>query len=236
MLGIAVCDDERSVCDYLEKRCRDFLASADMDAEIASFYDGNDLVKRCADGKRTFDIIFLDIKMKNSNGVDCAKELRDLGVESLIVFVTSSAEYVFSGYEVKAFRYILKNELVNAFDRIFSECLKELSAEEDGVFTVKTASSVKMLNLSDIVYFESNKRKLIIHTKNENTEYYGKLDEVEKELSEKEFIRTHQSFLVNAKKISEVRKNEVMLVTGEALPVSKSKSDKVKEAYLWARR
>ena len=63
MLGIAVCDDERSVCDYLEKRCRDFLASSDMDAEITSFYDGNDLVKRCTDGKRTFDIIFLDIKM-----------------------------------------------------------------------------------------------------------------------------------------------------------------------------
>ena len=236
MLTIAVCDDERNVCDYMEKRCRDYLAAADMNAEISAFYDGNDLVKSCAADRDAFDIIFLDIKMKNSNGVDCAKELRDSGVQSLIVFVTSSAEYVFSGYEVKAFRYILKTDLVNAFDRIFAECIKELSADNDGVFTVKTAASVKTVKLADILYFESDRRKLIIHTKNETAEFYGKLDEVEKELAQKEFIRTHQSFLVNAVKISEVRKNDVRLENGEVLPVSKSKSDKVKEAFLWAQR
>lgn len=236
MLTIAVCDDERNVCDYMEKRCRGYLAAADINAEISAFYDGNDLVKCCAADRAAFDIIFLDIKMKNSNGVDCAKALRDSGVQSLIVFVTSSAEYVFSGYEVKAFRYILKTDLVNAFDRIFAECLKELSADSDGVFTVKTAASVKTVKLADILYFESDRRKLIIHTKNETAEFYGKLDEVEKELAQKEFIRTHQSFLVNAVKISEVRKNDVRLENGEVLPVSKSKSDKVKEAFLWAQR
>lgn len=236
MLSIAICDDEKTICDYLYKRCTNFLAAADREAEVSVFYDGSDLVKKCAGNKDMFDIIFLDIKMKNSNGVDSAKELREAGVESLIVFVTSSAEYVFSGYEVKAFRYILKTELVNAFDRIFGECVKELTKDSDNMFAVKTAAAVKNVNLADVFYFESDKRKLIIHTKNEDIEYYAKLDEVEEELAKKDFIRTHQSFLINARKISEVNKNTVKLQNGEELPVSKSKSAKVKEAYLWAQR
>ena len=114
MLKIAICDDEKNVCDYIEKRTRDYLAKIDEEAELAVFLDGTPLIDHCKDIPNDFDIIFLDIKMKTVNGVDCAKHLRDLGVEALIVFVTSSAEYVFSGYEVKAFRYILKTDLVNA--------------------------------------------------------------------------------------------------------------------------
>ena len=126
MLNIAICDDEKNICSYIEKRTVECLAKADEEADIKVFYDGSDLLANCKDNPTGFDIIFLDIKMKTINGVECAKLLRETGVESLIVFVTSSAEYVFTGYEVKAFRYILKTDLVNAFDRIFGECLEEL--------------------------------------------------------------------------------------------------------------
>ena len=174
--------------------------------------------------------------MKTLNGVECAKLLRDIGVNSLIVFITSSAEYVFSGYEVKAFRYILKTDLVNAFSRVFGECLLELKKLNTSFFTVKTSSSVKNIPLSDILYFESNKRLLNIHTKNEVISFYEKLDNVEDELKEKDFIRTHQSYLVNAQKIKSVSKDSALLVNGFSLPVSKSKATKVKDAYLWSKR
>ncbi|MBQ7115269.1 MAG: response regulator transcription factor [Clostridia bacterium] len=236
MLKIAICDDEKNVCDYIEKRVMDFLAKADSEGEATVFYDSAPLIEFCKENPSYLDIIFLDIKMKTVNGVDCAKQLRDLGVEALIVFVTSSAEYVFSGYEVKAFRYILKTDLVNAFDRIFGECLNELSKADDSFYTVKTASAVKNIPLNDIFYFESNKRVLIVHTKNDEYSFYGKLDAVEKELEGKDFIRTHQSYLVNAKKIKSVSKDSAELLNGELLPVSKSKASAVKNAYLWAKR
>ena len=236
MLTIAICDDEKKICDYIESRTTEFLAKNDLEAEVSVFYDGSELLKKCESNTQNFDIIFLDIKMKTLNGVECAKLLRDIGVNSLIVFITSSAEYVFSGYEVKAFRYILKTDLVNAFSRVFSECLLELKKLDTSFFTVKTSSSVKNIPLSDILYFESNKRLLNIHTKNEVVSFYEKLDNVENELKEKDFIRIHQSFLVNAQKIKSVSKDAVLLSNDFSLPVSKSKATKVKEAYLWSKR
>ena len=236
MLTIAICDDEKKICDYIENRTTEFLAKNDLEAEVSVFYDGSELLKKCENNTQRFDIIFLDIKMKTLNGVECAKLLRDIGVNSLIVFITSSAEYVFSGYEVKAFRYILKTDLVNAFSRVFSECLLELKKLDTSFFTVKTSSSVKNIPLSDILYFESNKRLLNIHTKNEVVSFYEKLDNVENELKEKDFIRIHQSFLVNAQKIKSVSKDSVLLSNDFSLPVSKSKATKVKEAYLWSKR
>ena len=140
MLSIAICDDEKNVCDYIEKRTMECLARADEEATVQVFYDGAELFSVCRENPSKFDIIFLDIKMKTINGVECAKLLRETGVQSLIVFITSSAEYVFSGYEVRAFRYILKTDLVNAFDRVFGECLTELHKSTTDFFTVKIAA------------------------------------------------------------------------------------------------
>ena len=236
MLKIAICDDEKNICAYMEKRTAGCLARYDEEAQINVFYDGTKLLEYYKENPHGFDIIFLDIKMKAINGVECAKLLRETGVDALIVFVTSSAEYVFTGYEVKAFRYILKNDLVNAFDRIFGECLQELFKKDGDFFTVKTASEVRKISLNDIFCFESDRRVLIIHTTKGKISFYGKLDDIQKTLQEKDFIRTHQSFLVNAKKIRSVKKDIVELTDGTVIPVSKSRSNAVKEAYLWSKR
>ncbi len=236
MLSIAICDDEKHICDYLEKRTRNHLAVNDIEATVHTFYDGADLLSACEKNTTEFDIIFLDIKMKTTNGVECAKLLRSEGVNALIVFVTSSAEYVFSGYEAKAFRYILKTDLENAFDRILTDCLVELKKQATDFFTVKTASFVKNFSLDEIYYFESKLRVIVIHTKNEDISFYGKLDNIEKELAEKDFIRIHQSFLVNASKIKALNKASAELTCSITLPVSKSKATAVKQAFLWSKR
>ncbi len=236
MLTIAICDDELNVCKYIEKRTWDFLAKTDTEARIKVFGDGESLVTACEENPDGFDIIFLDIKMKALNGVQCAKKLRDCGVNALIVFITSSAEYVFSGYEVKAFRYILKTDLENAFERVMAECAEELKKKTAYFYSVKTASEVRNIPLDEIFYFESNKRQISIFTRNEEISFYGKLDYAQNELSGKDFIRTHQSYLVNALKIKSVSKDSVTLSNGAVLPVSKSRAAAVKEAYLWSKR
>lgn len=236
MLNIAVCDDEKYICDFLCKSISDCLSKTEIDSRITVFDDGSRLAEYYQSGQPPFDLIFLDITMKECDGMTTAKIIRAIDSKVMIVFVTSSAEYVFSGYEVKAFRYILKPELLHGFTRVFTECLNELTNSSELRFTFQRSSETVSLPLSSILYFESDKRIINVKTGNEEYSFYGKLDDIESELKKNDFVRCHQSFLVNAKKISAVKQNEISLITGKSLPVSKRRAKETNEAFLWAMR
>lgn len=218
MLSVAICDDEPAVCREIEE----LLAGQ--------------LVRAYERGEADFQIVFLDIKMQAMNGISAAREIRNCDEKVLIVFITSSAEYVFRGYEVKAFRYILKTELHQAFRKIFEECMEELRADSLRRFSFRLGADTVTLDLRDILYFESNRRQITVHVKAEQYTFYGKLDDIEQELKGQDFVRCHQSFLVNAKQIKIVGGNALTLLSGETLPVSKSRREAVRDASLWAMR
>ncbi len=236
MLNIAICDDEKYICDFLRKSVTDCLAKADIEGNISVFDDGQPLVDLYKEEKANFDIILLDITMKKCDGMTAAKLIRSFDSSVMIVFVTSSAEYVFSGYEVRAFRYILKPELLHGFPGVFRECLDELTKSNEVRFTFQKASETISIPLRDILYFESDKRIINIVTPNEEYSFYGKLDTIEEQLKKQDFVRCHQSFLVNAKKISSVKINELTLVSSKNIPVSKRRAKETNEAFLWAMR
>lgn len=236
MLNIAVCDDEKHICDFLKKSVMDCLAKADLEGNVTVFDDGQPLVELYKEEKANFDIILLDITMKKCDGMTAAKLIRAIDSKVMIVFVTSSAEYVFTGYEVRAFRYILKPELLHGFTGVFKECLDEITKSNEIRFTFRTSSETVSLPLRDILYFESDKRIIIIKTLTNEYSFYEKLDTIEEQLKKQDFVRCHQSFLVNAKKISSVKINELTLTNGEVIPVSKRRAKETNEAFLWAMR
>lgn len=236
MIKLAVCDDERRMCAYLRDSAVDCFAKNDIDASVKEFHDGDSLVHAYENEQEDFDIVFLDIKMKNMNGISAAKEIRRLGARALIVFITSSAEYVFRGYEVKAFRYILKNELATSFERILRECIAELRSDGGPVFSFSSGRDSYSLPLSDILYFESERRVVTVHTKGGSYPFYEKLSDIEAQLSGTDFARCHQSFLVNAACIKNISGLTLTLTDSTTLPISKSKLKSTKEAFLWAMR
>lgn len=234
-LSVAVCDDEPHVRTELLTVAGDYFAHADIDGRFTEFADGESLLAAYENGTADFQIILLDIKMRGLNGISAARALRAYDANALIVFVTSSAEYVFRGYEVKAFRYVLKTELSHAFRKILEECVEELCATAQ-TYTFRTGTQETAVRLADILYFESNRRQITLHTKQECYTYYDKLDTIEKTLRGNDFVRCHQSFLVNAKEIRSVKTDSLLLLNGEALPVSKSRKNSVRKASLWAMR
>lgn len=236
MLNIAICDDEKFICDFLKKSVLDCLAKADLEGSVTVFDDGQPLVDLYREDKAHFDLLLLDISMKKCDGMTAAKMIRAVNSDVMIVFVTSSAEYVFSGYEVRAFRYILKPELLHGFTGVFKECLQELTKSNEERFTFQKASETVSIPLKEIFYFESDKRIIIVKTANEEYSFYEKLDKIEEQLKKQDFVRCHQSFLVNAKKISAVRVNDLSLTNGEVLPISKRRAKETNEAFLWAMR
>lgn len=174
--------------------------------------------------------------MDGIDGMAAAKRIRACNSKALIVFITSSAEYVFHGYEVRAFRYILKPELSHSFPLVFREVLEELLHKQEERFCFQFDGETIALPLCDIRYFESDRRILLIHTAQQAYKTYRKLDEVEQALKKKDFVRCHQSFLVNAHEIQKVGATALTLKTGETIPVSKRRYRETNEAFLWSLR
>ena len=237
MLSIAVCDDEKTVCEYLRNAVLDLLAEADVDGRVTVFGDGLPLCRSYEDGAADFDLIFLDITMKNCDGLTAAKRIREFDRDVMIVFVSASAEHVFSGYEVRAFRYLLKPELQNGFPGVFRDCLRELTKSDEVRYSFQIGAETKSVPARDILFFESDRRKVTVTcTGGRSYAFYEKLDNVEAALKKNDFVRCHQSFLVNARKIESVRQNELSLTDGSVIPVSKHRAKETNEAFLWALR
>lgn len=237
MIRIAVCDDENAVCEYLRAAVTDLLAQADLDGSVTVFPDGEPLAAAYEAGAADFDLIFLDITMKTCDGLTAAKRVREVDRDVMIVFISASGEYVFSGYEVRAFRYLLKPELKNGFAGVFRDCLRELTGANEAAFSYQSGGETRKIAARDILYFESDRRKVTVHTAGGRTDsFYGKLDAVEETLKKHDFVRCHQSFLVNARRITAVRTGSLSLSDGTSLPVSKHRAKETNEAFLWAMR
>lgn len=237
MLSIAVCDDEKRVCDFLKSASLDLLAEADLDGKVTVFSDGEPLCAAYETGSADFDLILLDITMKTCDGLTAAKRIREKNRDVMIVFVTASAEYVFSGYEVRAFRYLLKPELINGFAGVFRECLRELTKSDEVRFTFQCSNESKSISVRDILFFESDRRKVrLVAAGGREETFYDKLDNVEERLKKEDFVRCHQSYLVNARKIDTIRGGELVMSDGSVLPVSKHRAKETNEAFLWAMR
>lgn len=236
MLKIAICDDEKAMRDTLVERTRTVLAKLDTEAKTDSFGSGAALLAAYEAEKRPFDLVLLDIRMGEPDGMETAKRIRRIDSEVMIIFITSSAEHVFQGYEVKAFRYIMKPELDYSFDRVLKEALHQLLHTEEAVFAFQFGTESVRLPVAEILYCESRKRILIIFTQTQEYKTYEKMDNAETALSKNDFVRCHQSFLVNVKHIREWNGHEITLNSGTVIPVSKRYQKAISEAILWTLR
>jgi len=207
---IAICDDEKVFIDLL----RDMMPDAETDA----YTDPSELFGALKGGK-TYDILFLDILMPGTDGITLAREIRVLDEDVIIVFITSRIEFAQTGYEVKAFRYLLKDRLGENFPKLWSDIEKELLSKEDKYFSYESGRRTYRFLCRDIVYFESNLRRVTLHALNETGTLYTKLDDIES--AHPSFIRIHKSFLVNRRHIRSVSAGTVVTSAGDILPVSR---------------
>lgn len=207
---IAVCDDERIFID----RIRSILS----DCEIHGYTDSGLLLRALETGER-FDVIFLDIAMPGLDGIGLAKEIRESDEDVILVFVTSRAEFMQTGYEVRAFRYLLKDQLENGLPIIWADIERELANREDQYFVFDFNRQTYRYACREIIYFESSLRRIILHTKSGTAVLYGGLDEIE--ARHPAFVRVHKSYLVNPGHIRALSAGNVITTDGQILPVSR---------------
>ena len=218
MLQLAVCDDERVFRSDLRKLLGTELELCGIDYHISEFTSGEELIAGLE--KADCQILFLDIEMKGIDGVEAARRLRETKRQMEIVFVTSYADFVFQGYEVRALNYILKPYELEKIAAVLHTALEALDIEAEKYYVIDQRGGSIRVPLSSVKYFSSERRTVHAVTTEREYTFYEKLSDLETELPDT-FVRIHNRYLVHLKYLEAVRQNTAV-VDGEELPVSRS--------------
>ncbi len=229
---IAICDDEVSMVQILEEKIKKLLP----DAVIDKYLSGDELI---ASGSKP-DILFLDIQMPGMDGMETAKMLRHDNEDMILIFVTAAEEYVFQAFDVGAFHYLVKpfsdEKLKEVVTKAVHNIKRSFKLEKDEKYImVQTAGSHIKIFLRDIVYAEVYNRKVIIHTRSTDIEYYGKLQELS-DMAGTDFFRTHRAYLVHFKYVEKYDATCVTMKNGTALIAKKNYPEFVKQYLKYNQR
>ncbi len=231
MFTVALCDDDELVSRRLKNIINGWSHECDTPVEIHSYQTGEALLEEW--NTTRFDLIFLDIDMPGKNGIDTARQIRKLDVDTIIVFLTGYDSYAISGYEVQAYRYILKPISDLDLHRILSDARQIVKRRRTEYITLNMDGSFIKLAIKDILYIESFDHTTNLVTRFSTIKYSRGLSFVENELSGLGFLRCHRSFLVNMKHIFGLRAdNFITLSNGQIIPVSRNRLKQVKTAVL----
>jgi two-component system response regulator LytT len=226
---VALCDDEKSQLDQLERYLIKYRE--DDEIKIGRFLSGEQLLEEYKSGVR-YDIIFLDIKMAESSGMDVARRLRETDKKAVIIFLTSFIDFALEGYEVHAFRYLVKPLTQERLDTVFTEARREESLRKERYYIINTKDyeTVK-LSMDDIIYLESFGRNMMVHLDHRDITYTANISKVEEKLRAFDFIRIHKSYIVNLRRIVKISRNSIELSGSTTLPLSRKRQKAVFDEF-----
>ena len=179
------------------------------------------------------DMIFLDIDFDNEdcNGIDIARRLRQENKRALLFFVTNFIDYAPAGYEVDAFRYILKRDITVMLERYVIQAMEQF-AEGQEYLRLQDKDGITDIPVGDISYLEVLNHSVSIHAGGQTYELNATLSSLEERLENRGFLRVHKSYLANMGHIRRFRSRECLLDDGTVLAVSERNYAQQKQKYL----
>jgi DNA-binding LytR/AlgR family response regulator len=176
------------------------------------------------------DLIFLDIEMPKVSGLQMLKRIN---TESMVILTTAFPQYALDGYELDIIDYLLKPFALHRFLKAVQKAkdfyeMKNQSgnAPRPSYIFIKSDKRIEKVELSEILYAEVLGNYVTIYTERKKIIAYLTMKSLESQLSPGDFIKIHQSFLVNRSKIESVEGNDLKVGT-KSLPISRNYRDSV---------
>lgn len=235
MLSILICDDDIGLVAKMRTVTESIIRETGKKAKIYTFTDATSISDQIMS---ICDIALLDIDYDNAfyNGMDVARKIRSLRSDTIIIFVTNFIEYAPEGYEVQAFRYILKRDLQTDLIKILPLAMKQLNQK---TLPIQINGEIIKIPLDDILYLEVHQhnvtvvmRKLLSERMPKEYNFYAALSDLEEKLEPLGFLRIHKSFLVNMKHLKKFQCREATLDNGMILRVGEKSYAENKQKYL----
>lgn len=235
MLRIAICDDQPRELDIITEYIKEYFNAHSEEAEIQEFPHPDQLLT--AMESERFHLYILDIVMPMVNGLELGKEIRRLDREAQIIYATTEPQFALQAYAASPINYLIKPiEKQQLFDTL-TLAISKADLAEDQTFAIKTAASLRVIKLSDIICCEYRNHAAIFtlttgeevssRTFRENfSEYCASI------LKDRHFLQCHTSFLINLRRVERFTRDSFTLYGGKIVPIATKQYPAVRDAYM----
>lgn len=229
MINVIICDDNTL---FLNDLTQAIERVADFEHRIFAFESATELLKNTEENfKSNMSFLITDIEMPDINGIELAKELKEIYPLLQTIFITNYPEYVEKAFDVEPVHYIIKPINDEKLRIALNKAAEQLQKQTKNCLQINTKDKFIRIPYSEIKYIESVGRKAIVCDLNKNTAVPKKLDDLEKLLPDC-FLRVHKSYLININMVEQIKNYKITLFNGDVIPVAKSKYPQTKSRII----
>jgi DNA-binding LytR/AlgR family response regulator len=224
---IAICDDESAV----RERLRETIIACEAltnDDEITEYSNGIMLINSHA--VDPYDIIFLDIEMNGISGIEIGHRIRGKDRDVIIIFVTGHQQYMKQSFKVETFDYLVKPVDKDTVCEVLQRALKK-HREQHYIVQFQWHGAIYKLDVSEIIFLESDRRHVIFVTIDNRYTTIGKLSNYSTLLLPYGFLHCHHSFLINMSYIRFFADMSIITTAGHSVPMSVRKKRDCLKAF-----
>lgn len=225
-MKVAIVEDNLEYSNSLKEYVERYSKENDINIAVSIFANGEKFVN---DFKSDYDIVFMDIEMPMMDGIEASSKIREKDSECVIIFVSNFMKYAIKGYSVNALDFLTKPLEYDVFKNTMNKATLKVKAKEHDPIFIQTGSETYRIDINEIIYVEVYKHRVNYHTTKGDYDMRDSLQEVEKKLPSKQFIRCNSGNIVNLKYVTGISKDNLILFDTE-LPISRSKKKDVLNA------
>lgn len=228
MIHIAICDDEKCMSETMGRMVSDFFGRKNIEVVISQFSSGKELLKY----DKVIDILFLDIQMKEIDGMETARRLRARKFKGVLIFITVLKEMVFESFEVQAYDYLVKPIEEKYFEKTMDRLWDSMRNTSETGLLIQKGYESSIISPEDIVFCEIIDRKVYLHLASSDViDYYDRIENLETRLDSR-FFRCHRSFLINLKYLKGYKNGVAYMENGKEIPVSRLRNKEFSSVVL----
>ena len=220
MIYIAICDDEKHMSAHIRSCVSDFFRKKNRETSLRMFSSGEELLSY----NGQIDILFLDIQMKDIDGMETARRLRADKFQGFLIFITVLKEMVFQSFEVQAYDYLVKPVDKKQFEKTMERLYASMQNAREDSLLVQKGYEGRIIPKDEIVFCEVIDRKIYLNlASGDVVDYYERIENLEAKL-DKHFYRCHRSYLINLKHLKGYKNGTACMDNGKKIPVSRLRS------------
>lgn len=237
-MNIAICDDNFEFLNQIEDIVTQVYNGMKVDITLSSFQSGENLLAEIKKEDTEIDLLLLDIDMPDVSGLEVAKNVRETGSNTILIFISSYENFVFETFEYNPFRFVRKSRMKEELQIVLRAAESLHQKNRKRYVVLKCDEGELKIEESEIIHFEVVKRRLHIHLADGRTLHTWKtVKELLKEVSSDSFSKIHSGCVVNLKYVSGYNGSEITLDNGMRLIASRDgmKSFKEELSRYWSR-